>query len=256
MARRLRHHQPFQRAISRETQHCAVRKRILPRHFPMPGELRHCRQLNPARTNRSEVLPLACDQCGRCRKSDVRNRVVDITPENISAYKQSLTKRIQTDAGLTAGESLRTQISIRVGHDISHTKVSVKLIERGRAKRSVRRSTHFNTLVEALRQPHTRAKRRFRSIRKAVERRSTNHGRAIRKSATVEPVVESTSETKLPRSDVNRVARKNSQRPLPPTGIDESRDPRIVKRRLRTVTAHFATFYTESQHLVISEIRC
>src|SRR5689334_23009515 len=69
-------------------------------------------------------------------------------------------------------------------------------------------------------------------------------------------MIDSATHAKLPRSDVNRIARKSPQRSLPSTRINESRDSRIIERRFRAVTAYFATFNTKSQHLVITDVRC
>src|SRR6185503_9074214 len=111
----------------RKTQHRAVRQHILARHFPTEIDFHHCRQLSPTRTNRPEVLSLSSNERGRGREGDVRDRIVDITPENISTNKQSL-ERIETDSSLAARQSLRTQIGVRVCHHIPHAKVAVQLV--------------------------------------------------------------------------------------------------------------------------------
>src|SRR5215213_1994919 len=224
MPRHLRHHQSFKRSIRREAQHRAVSQQIFARYFPSEINFHHRRQLNPTCTNRPEVLSLSRNQRGRGQERYVRDRIVDITPENITAHKQSLIQLVETNPRLATREPLRAQISVRVGHDISHTKVAVELVECRRAKGAIRRRTHFNTFIETLRQPQTRAKRSLRPIGKHTQRRTANHRRAIRETATIEPMVDSTSEAKLPRSDVHRITRKNSDRSLPSTRIDKSRD--------------------------------
>src|SRR6185503_16989490 len=126
----------------------------------MPLKLRHRRQFNSTRTNRPEVLSLSRDERRSCRERDVRNRIIDITPEHIATHKQSLTKWTKPDPRLTASQPLRTQIGIRVRHHISHAEVAVKLVKRRRTKGAIRRRAQLNTLVETLRQPRARAKRR------------------------------------------------------------------------------------------------
>src|SRR5262245_48353308 len=97
MPRHLRHNQSFQSRIRRKAQHLSVPQHTLAHHYPSKVKLHHVRQLNATRTNRTEVLSLSSNQRGRSRERDVRDRIVDITPENITAHKQSLIQLVETD---------------------------------------------------------------------------------------------------------------------------------------------------------------
>ena len=71
---------------------------------------------------------------------------------------------------------LRLQRSVRIRHHIPDAKISIKLIECRRSKRTIRRSTQRNTAIETLHQGNSRAKRRFRSVRKIIQRRRASTG--------------------------------------------------------------------------------
>src|SRR6185369_13140302 len=250
IARHLRHQQSFQTPIRRKTEHSAVRQQIFARKLPMPGKFRDCRQLDSTSTDRAEVLSLSRDE-RRCRgKRDVRNGVIYLIPEKVTAHKQMVAKRLHAQSSVTARQPLGAQRSIRTRYNIADAKISIELVERRRAKRAIRGGIHGDAAIESLGHRHARTKRRLRPVRKVVQRRHTRHRNAIGKPATVAPVIKTCARTKQPRSDAYRITPKQTKRSLPASGIDESRDSRIVERSLRAVSTNITSFDARGERLI------
>src|SRR6185436_4788131 len=124
-------------------------------------EPRNRRHLNPTRTNRPQILSLSRNQHRRCRERNVRNRIVDLTPKEITPHKHSTT--FDTNSSITASQSLSLQRSVGIRHHIPDSKIAIQLIERRRSKRPISSRTQRKTVIETLHHRDSWTERRFRA---------------------------------------------------------------------------------------------
>src|SRR5256885_11746878 len=112
MARRLRNEQTFERGVRRKPQDGRVGEEIAARHHPAVRQAAIPFKLNPARARAPQILTLTYNETGLHTQGHVGDCARYLRQEKCPAHIQSLIKRVEIRARLSACQSLSEKVLV------------------------------------------------------------------------------------------------------------------------------------------------